>query len=85
MERTLAGRIDLLVTDVVMPRMNGSDLAAALRRRRPDLPCLFMSGYTAEVIAARGVLEDGIHFLQKPFTLEELGRRVHGLVCAASH
>jgi two-component system cell cycle sensor histidine kinase/response regulator CckA len=71
-----AGEIDLLMTDVVMPEMNGRELAERLRALRPTLPCLFMSGYTADVIAHHGVLEAGVHFLQKPYPLGELARKV---------
>jgi PAS domain S-box-containing protein len=67
-----AGPIHLLLTDVVMPGMNGRDLYGRLLAGRPDLRCLFMSGYTAAGIAHRGVLEEGVHFLQKPFTVREL-------------
>ena len=66
------GSIDLLITDVVMPEMNGRDLAAQISLMNPGLRCLFMSGYTADVIAHRGVLEEGIDFIQKPFSLEEM-------------
>jgi PAS domain S-box-containing protein len=64
--------IALLLTDVVMPEMNGRDLWQILARERPGLKCLYMSGYTANVIAHRGVLDAGVDFLQKPFTVQEL-------------
>ncbi len=67
---------DLLLTDVVMPGMNGKDLADFLLERKPNLKVLFMSGYTADVIASRGVLEEGMHFLGKPFSCEELALKV---------
>ncbi|MBN2530910.1 MAG: response regulator [Deltaproteobacteria bacterium] len=67
------GRIDLLFTDVVMPEMNGRDLANRLHSRYPDIGILFMSGYTSDVIAQRGILEDGINFIQKPFSMRNLG------------
>lgn len=70
------GQVDLLLTDVVMPGMNGRDLAEALRERHPRARHLFMSGYTADVIAHQGVLADGIHFVQKPFTAEALAAAV---------
>ena len=71
-----AGEIHLLMTDVVMPEMNGRDLARKLLSLYPDLKRLFMSGYTADVIAHRGVLDEGVHFLQKPFTMAGLAVRV---------
>jgi two-component system, cell cycle sensor histidine kinase and response regulator CckA len=71
-----AGKIDLLMTDVVMPEMNGRDLAERLQGHYPKVKRLFMSGYTADVIAHRGVLPEGEHFIQKPFSLEELARKV---------
>ncbi len=68
--------IDLLLTDVVMPSMNGRDLHDQLTTELPSLPCIFMSGYTADVIADRGVLEDNVHFVQKPFTALAIGRKI---------
>ena len=71
-----AGGIDLLMTDVVMPEMNGRDLAKKLLTLYPDLKCLFMSGYTANVIAHHGVLDEGVHFLQKPFLKKNLAAKL---------
>lgn len=71
-----AGRIDLLMTDVVMPEINGKELAQMLLTRHAGLRVLFMSGYTASVISNQGVLEHGIHFIQKPFTLRDLAAAV---------
>ncbi len=68
--------IHLLLTDVVMPEMNGRELMERLRLLRPTLRCVFMSGYTADVIAHRGVLDEGISFLQKPFSSTDMARRV---------
>jgi PAS domain S-box-containing protein len=73
-----AGQIHLLMTDVVMPEMNGRDLAKRLLSLYPNLRSLFMSGYTANVIAQRGVLEEGIHFMQKPFSMNDLAAKVRG-------
>jgi two-component system, cell cycle sensor histidine kinase and response regulator CckA len=70
------GKIDLLVTDVVMPEMNGRDLAKNILHYCSDLKCLFMSGYTADVIAHHGVLERSINFIQKPFSEKSLGAKV---------
>jgi PAS domain S-box-containing protein len=71
-----SGEVHLLITDVVMPGMNGRDLADGIRKLRPEMKCLFMSGYTANVIAHHGVLEKGIHFLQKPFSVKSLAAKV---------
>jgi len=71
-----AGEIHLLITDVVMPEMNGRELARYLMSRYPGLKCLFMSGYTANVIAHQGVLDKGVHFVQKPFSIKNLASRV---------
>jgi PAS domain S-box-containing protein len=68
--------ISLLITDVVMPEVNGRDLAATVLAHCPGIPCLFMSGYTADVIAHHGVLDSGVHFLQKPFSSQELAIKV---------
>nr|WP_284154624.1 ATP-binding protein [Desulfofustis limnaeus] len=62
------GDIRLLLTDVVMPEMNGRDLAIRLLNRHPGIKVLYMSGYTDDIIARHGVLEEGLHFIQKPFT-----------------
>ena len=71
-----AGQIHLLMTDVVMPEMNGRELAKALLVDNPGLKRLFMSGYTADVIAHHGVLDPGVHFLPKPFTPAELAAKI---------
>lgn len=71
-----AAELQLLVTDVVMPDMNGRDLAILLKATQPGLKCLFSSGYTADVIAHSGVLDEGVHFLQKPFSLKTLATKV---------
>lgn len=62
------GDIDLLLTDVIMPKMNGRELRDKIRQNMPNLRCLFMSGYTANVIAEQGVLDSDMNFLQKPFS-----------------
>jgi PAS domain S-box-containing protein len=69
------GPIHLLITDVVMPEMNGKDLKDHLIVFRPDIRVLYMSGYTSDAIAHHGVLEKGIHFLQKPFSVKTLAAR----------
>ncbi|MCF8074852.1 MAG: transporter substrate-binding domain-containing protein [Desulfotignum sp.] len=70
------GDIHLLITDVVMPEMNGRDLAEKLLAEYPKLKVLFMSGYTANVIAHHGVLDADVHFIQKPFSNKDLAVKV---------
>ena len=69
-------KIQLLMTDVIMPEMNGRDLARNILAVYPDIRWLFMSVYTADVIAHHGVLDKGVHFIQKPFTMQELSEKV---------
>ncbi len=71
-----AGEIELLITDVIMPEMNGRDLANRLVGGIPGLKCLFTSGYTADTIAHHGVLDEKINFIQKPFSFAELAVKV---------
>jgi len=68
--------INLLLTDVVMPEMNGRDLARLLKEMIPGLKCLFASGYTADVIAHHNILDEGVHFLEKPFSMKSLATKV---------
>ncbi len=74
------GRIDLLITDVVLPEMNGWDLMSELRKKDPELRPLFMSGYTADIIADHGVLETGGVFLHKPFMKDDLLLKVREIL-----
>lgn len=71
-----ASEIRLVLTDVVMPEMNGRDLVERLQALYPNLKILFMSGYTVDVIAHRGVLNDGVNFIQKPFSMRGLAAKV---------
>jgi DNA-binding response OmpR family regulator len=74
------GEIHLLLTDVVLPDTNGRELAGQLSADQPDLMVLFMSGYTSNVIVHRGVLDDDVCFIQKPFDSRELLEKVRGLL-----
>ncbi|MFP4349068.1 MAG: ATP-binding protein, partial [Desulfococcaceae bacterium] len=74
--RAHVGDIRLLLTDVVMPEMNGRDLAENILSMYPNLKRLFMSGYTANVIAHHGVLDEGVNFIQKPFSRKDLGAKI---------
>jgi nitrogen-specific signal transduction histidine kinase/CheY-like chemotaxis protein len=69
-------RFDLLISDVMMPGLKGPELAQRLQALQPGLPTLLISGYAASVIGDQGVLEPGLHFLQKPFTLHDLAAKV---------
>ncbi len=70
--RECADRIDILVTDVIMPGVNGRDLARRILEVCPDIAILYMSGYTADVISQHGMVKENIHFIQKPFDLPGL-------------
>ena len=72
--------IHLALTDVVMPHTSGRELAARLERIRPGLKVLFMSGYTDDVIVRHGVSEGASHFLQKPYSPEELAAKVRAVL-----
>jgi len=74
--RKADGEVDLLLTDVIMPAMNGHDLFINLSERHPDLKVLYMSGYTDEVVARHGILEEGTLLLAKPFSLRDVSRAV---------
>ncbi len=73
-------QLQILLTDIIMPEMNGHDLAKTIWQTNPDLKCLFMSGYTANVIAQQGFLPEGIHFLQKPFMKKDLAIKLHQIL-----
>jgi PAS domain S-box-containing protein len=74
--------VELTVTDVVMPGMDGRDLAQHLLRRKPNMKVLYVSGYTDNAIIRSGLLEPGTAFLEKPFTPEVLARKVHEMLIA---
>jgi len=74
--KELSNKVNLLITDVVMPEMNGKQLSEQLQMNYPGIKTLFMSGYTANVIAHRGVLEEGVNFIQKPFSKKDLAIKV---------
>ena len=78
--RTFSGTIHLLMTDVVMPGMSGRDLWQQLSRQNPDLKVLFMSGYTADIIASRGLIAGDFQFIQKPFTLGTLAAKLREIL-----
>ena len=71
-----SGEIHLLITDMVMPGMNGRDLAKRFLSIYPAMKCLFMSGYTANMIVHQGILDEGVYFIQKPFSRNDLTKRV---------
>ena len=72
--------IHLLMTDVIMPEMNGRDLADQLTALNKGMRCLFMSGYTSDIIASQGILTEGIHFIQKPFSQKELAASIREIL-----
>jgi len=74
------GTIDLLISDVVMPGMGGRQMAAELAKGRPQMKVLYLSGYTEDAILSEGTIERGTAFLQKPFTLQNLSRKVRDIL-----
>ena len=74
------GPIHLMVTDVVMPGMSGRELADRLLPIHPDMKVLYMSGYTDNAIVHHGVLEEGMNYIQKPFTVDGLARKVREML-----
>ena len=77
-----AGRIDLLLTDVRMPEMNGRELDESMRATQPDLKTIFMSGYSEDILTPTGVLSEGVEFIAKPFRLSALLRKVRAVLDA---
>ncbi|WP_161626908.1 ATP-binding protein [Desulfospira joergensenii] len=73
-------QIHLLMTDVVMPSMNGRELAETILKSSPEIKCLFTSGYTANVIAHRGVLDEGLNFINKPFSKQDLSVKIREIL-----
>ena len=80
MAKNYKGTIDLLLTDVIMPEMNGSELSTKLRSLLPKLKTLFMSGFTADIIASNSVLDNGVNFVQKPFNFKSLTAAVYNIL-----
>jgi CheY-like chemotaxis protein len=80
--RSHGGPLPLILTDVILPGMSGRELADALRSSRPEARVLFMSGYTDDAIGHHGILQPGVHFLQKPFTTDSLLLKVREVLDA---
>jgi signal transduction histidine kinase/CheY-like chemotaxis protein len=78
------GPIHVVVTDVVLPRMNGRELSQRIRAVKPGVKVLFMSGYTADVIAHRGVLDQGVEFIQKPFSEKDLALKLREVLAGGA-
>jgi len=79
------GGIDLLLTDVVMPHMNGRELATRVVELYPGTKVLYTSGYTQNVIALHGVLDEGVHFLAKPYSLRTVAARVREVLASTDN
>jgi PAS domain S-box-containing protein len=80
--RTRHDPVHLLITDVVMPDMNGKELARQIQALRPGLKCLFISGHTADILAPQGILAPGVHFIQKPFSVSDLADKIRAVLDA---
>ncbi len=78
--RKYSGKVHLLLTDVVMPGMSGRELAETIRKERPDMKVIFMSGYTENIIAHHGVLEEGINYISKPVTPVTLTQKIRSVL-----
>jgi two-component system, cell cycle sensor histidine kinase and response regulator CckA len=78
--RERQGGIDVLLTDVIMPGMDGAELQRRMLRIRPGMRTLFMSGYTANIIGEHGILDGGIYFIQKPFSVRDLMKKIRELL-----
>jgi YesN/AraC family two-component response regulator len=76
--------IDILITDVVMPGIGGRELAKRLIELRPDISVLYLSGYTEDAVVTQGTLGPNIAFLQKPFTLHNLAKKVREVIRSKS-
>ena len=74
--QTHVGSIDLLLTDVVLPRMTGRVVGEKIVALRPSTRVLYVSGYTSNVVVRKGILEEGVAFLQKPYTREGLAAKI---------
>jgi len=78
------GEIDLLLTDVVMPKKGGHELAEDLRRTLPHLKVLFISGYTGDFVVRNAIVESGAAFVQKPFSMQSLAKKVREVIDGSS-
>jgi len=80
MVEKLKDEIHLLITDVIMPEMNGRDLADRLMNLKKGMKCLFMSGYSPETVASQGVLVEEVSFIQKPFSHKEMATKIRDMI-----
>jgi two-component system cell cycle sensor histidine kinase/response regulator CckA len=72
--------IDLILADLIMPEMNGREMVKRIEAGRPGISVLYMSGYSAEITTAQGILETGVHFLRKPFDIQSLNKEVLSII-----
>jgi CheY-like chemotaxis protein len=78
----LGDKISLVITDVVMPEMNGKELHEKIKQKIGDVPFLFVSGYTADIISEHGILQKGVEFLEKPYSIQQLSEKVRQILDA---
>jgi two-component system, cell cycle sensor histidine kinase and response regulator CckA len=72
--------IDLVLSDVVMPKKNGKEILDEIRKLRPDIKVIFSSGYTADILHAKGIREEGLEFMAKPFTTNDLLQKIREML-----
>ncbi len=82
--REHSASIDLLVTDVMLPGLSGRDLARQIQNLKPGIPVLYISGYSDDAVARHGIVDPGTHFLQKPFTPTQLGKKIREILDSRS-
>ena len=80
LSKKFKGKIHLLLTDLILPGINGRELSELLVKTRKDMKILFISGYSDDVIAKHGVIDAGVSFLQKPFTASSLGKKIRDVL-----
>lgn len=82
--RNHSNLIDLMLTDVIMPGMSGKELYNMLIKERPDMKVFFMSGYAENILTSHGIVQKGINFIAKPFTIKEMANKIENILSETS-